>query len=363
MKKYLSIFFIVILTFLCCFQFAFGQATQKSTFSTNESNQNQLYWIKSPSGDFLYESGDITRPNPKCKVQYGKKYTSSFLKSHPIVAYPKDDWYLSAFYNQNGQKLSPKTVNYSLLKISYHGEIYYDYFRSKNNPIYKLLPPFAYNEIVKTYVKAVYGTTSYKVVGKFKGYNLGKKNTSIRALFKEKTTPKLNLPHTKAFQYGSITSFYLLENLPKGKVEFKSSNPKVAKIDKSIGKVDVFGEGLSTLTTTLSPTATVKGKVFQTTLKVVPPKPNICEISKQGSSKVKVTWAKDLHSSGYILRISQSKSFASSKKVTILSPKTGSYTFKDLNNGSTYYIKMRTYKKSCNQTIKSHWSEVKKVVI
>lgn len=61
--------------------------------------------------------------------------------------------------------------------------------------------------------------------------------------------------------------------------------------------------------------------------------------------------------SGYQVQVSTDKKFKNNVKSKKVSKTT--YTFKKLKTGKKYYVKIRSYKKSGNETLYSAWSKVK----
>lgn len=65
-----------------------------------------------------------------------------------------------------------------------------------------------------------------------------------------------------------------------------------------------------------------------------------------GKGKLKVSWKKDKNASGYEITYSTKKSFKNKKTVVVKSKKTTSKVIKKLKSKKTYYVKVRSYKKS-----------------
>ena len=80
--------------------------------------------------------------------------------------------------------------------------------------------------------------------------------------------------------------------------------------------------------------------------------------------KMTIKWATNTAGNGYQIQYSTSKKFAKGNKTkTISKNKTTSYTIKKLKKKTTYYVRIRTYKKVSGKTYYSGWSSVKKVKI
>ena len=137
----------------------------------------------------------------------------------------------------------------------------------------------------------------------------------------------------------------------KSKMAFISSNPKVAAVDKSTGKVIIKNTGVATITIKA-------GKASKkVAIKVSPKKPSVKSAKAAKGRKLAVKWAKDKRASGYQVQVSTDKKFKKGVKSKKLS-KT-SYTFTKLKTGKKYYVRVRSYKKSGKETLYSLWSRAK----
>lgn len=99
-------------------------------------------------------------------------------------------------------------------------------------------------------------------------------------------------------------------------------------------------------------------------------KKTICRLSSTKFSslknasgkKVKAKWKKNSKAGGYQIEYSTSKKFTSAKKVKV-SAKSTTKTISKLKKGKTYYMRIRSYKKTGGKTYYSAWSSAKKVVV
>ena len=78
-----------------------------------------------------------------------------------------------------------------------------------------------------------------------------------------------------------------------------------------------------------------------------------------GKGKLKVSWKKDKNASGYEITYSTKKSFKNKKTVVVKSKKTTSKVIKKLKSKKTYYVKVRSYKKSGKTKVYGSYSKVK----
>lgn len=138
------------------------------------------------------------------------------------------------------------------------------------------------------------------------------------------------------------------------KLTFSSSDKKVAEVNKSTGKVTVKGCGVTTITVKAG-TKSVKVTV------TVKPKKQAVKSAKAKSKKLTIKWKKDKKATGYEVQISTDKKFkkiAGKQKITKNTK--DSYTSAKLK-ARTYYVRVRSYKKSGKKQIPGAWSQLKTV--
>ena len=137
----------------------------------------------------------------------------------------------------------------------------------------------------------------------------------------------------------------------KSKMAFTSSQPKIAAVDANTGMVTIKNTGAAVITIKAGNT------VKEVTVKVSPKKPSVKSAKAEKGRKLAVKWNKDKMASGYQVQISTDKKFKKGVKSAKLSKNT--YTFKKLNAGKKYYVRMRSYKKSGKEMLYSAWSKAK----
>ncbi len=71
---------------------------------------------------------------------------------------------------------------------------------------------------------------------------------------------------------------------------------------------------------------------------------------------LKVSWTKNSNVTGYQIEYATNKSFTDAKKVTISKNSTTSYTIKSTSAAKVYYVRVRTYVKSGDNTFYSPWT-------
>lgn len=94
-------------------------------------------------------------------------------------------------------------------------------------------------------------------------------------------------------------------------------------------------------------------------------KPGTPQIKNAASTAAGITvkWSKISNADGYQIQYGTSSKFTGAKKVKATPGKTISKTLTNLTKGKTYYIRIRSYKKSGGLTYYSAWSSPKKVKI
>ncbi len=91
---------------------------------------------------------------------------------------------------------------------------------------------------------------------------------------------------------------------------------------------------------------------------------SLSSVKNKKASKAAVTWKKAKKITGYQIQYSTSKTFAkNNKKVKVSGAKNLKKTISGLKKGKTYYVRIRTYKKSGGSVYYSAWSAKKKVKV
>ena len=171
-------------------------------------------------------------------------------------------------------------------------------------------------------------------------------------------TPKAAIQGTASYVkvYGSKS--FRLSVKATGRVSYKSSNPKVARVSTN-GTVSVKETGIATITeTAVSGSSRAVKKV---TIKVTPKKQRIKGTA--GKKKLKASWEKDPKASGYQIYISTNKEFKKAKAYTVRSYKTYQKTFKHLKSKRNYYVRVRAYKSVGKAKLYGGFNSVKKVKV
>lgn len=175
------------------------------------------------------------------------------------------------------------------------------------------------------------------------------------------TNPLLGTPSvvTKA-----IGKAFTLSTGAIGATTFKSSKTKVAKINKTTGKVTMKALGKTKITVTAAGNEFYNGATKTITLKVTPKKVKIKSAKSPSSKTIVVTWKKDAKkATGYEVQYSLKKNFKGASKVTIKKVKTVKTAIKKkLKGGKKYYVRVRAYKKDGGK-IYGPWSKTKNLKV
>ena len=112
-------------------------------------------------------------------------------------------------------------------------------------------------------------------------------------------------------------------------------------------------------------TIAIKGKGNYNNVAVkyfaINPKPSwIASLSSPKAKQIKITWGKRIQISGYQIEISTKKNFAKPKQQkNVYDPKKLSMTVSVSKAKTTYYVRIRSFKKTKDKTYFSAWSATK----
>ena len=159
----------------------------------------------------------------------------------------------------------------------------------------------------------------------------------------------------KAFSLGVKTS-------GNGTLTYKSSNTKVATVDKN-GKVTLKGPGVAKITVTAAATDNYLKASKTVTLKVAPKTVVVSSLTSSKAKTAVVTWKKNSTVTGYKIEYSTSRKFTSAKTVTVSKAATVKTTISKLTSGKTYYVRIRAYKTSGSTTVYGAYSSVKQIKV
>ncbi len=184
-------------------------------------------------------------------------------------------------------------------------------------------------------------------------------------------TKKINLTVTKAKNYITVkeefnkvhgSRTFKLNAKSGGKMTYKTSNKKVATVDKK-GRVTIkkCGQAVITITSKVKGISDATKKVV---INVVPKKAALKSLKSSKAGQMTVSWKKQSEAKGYIIEYSTDKKFkVNVTTVQVKKNKTTSKTFKKLKKGTTYYVRVTAYTNVDGKPMKGSTSKAKKVKV
>lgn len=363
MKKKTNLSFILSVITLCMLLFipaeSFAAENQSSslinyTVQVEHTGGGTLYWDYGKNMDFfLNDSHD--EYDTSCKIKSGTSYKFSKLVPRNILIQPNEGYYFLGFYDQKGSKVDLTEVNADIVRVSVNGIYHYNCVESYDNPKYKKLTKNAYQKIIKTYLKAIYGTTRYKTMDTVTMYQVPTKDGSYQAKFKKKSSPKISYKASieKMYSTNGSSGFAAIPTLPDTyKYTFKSSRTSVIKINKTTGYATVVGPGKATITVKVAETDTTLPAEYEIDVTVYPKKVSISSVTKKSDKSLSLTWSGSSKYSGYEIQVSNNTSFETiTAKKKVSSGKTSSTTVTLKNKLFHNYVRIRPYKTSGGEKV------------
>ena len=150
-----------------------------------------------------------------------------------------------------------------------------------------------------------------------------------------------------------------------GKAPLKySSSSKSVKVDKK-GRITIAAKftGSARIAIRSSATAGYNAATKSITVTVNPAGTTLMTAKNLSGRKAQITWKKNRYVTGYEIQYSVNKNFRSGSKKTVSGVSKTKYTLTKLQKNKTYYVRIRTYKKSGTKKYYSSWSKVKAVRI
>ena len=147
-----------------------------------------------------------------------------------------------------------------------------------------------------------------------------------------------------------------------GSISYKSSNNKVAVIDKK-GKITPKGYGQTTISIYAYETDQYTAAWKNITISVVPRKMILKKVKSPKKRCVKATWKKDSSATGYEMFICKKKNFKSETLKRVYKKNQTSKYEIGYSNKKTYYFKIRAYKMVGKKKLYGPWSATKSVKI
>ena len=150
-----------------------------------------------------------------------------------------------------------------------------------------------------------------------------------------------------------------------GKAPLKySSSSKSVKVDQK-GRITIAAKftGSARITIRSSVTAGYNAATKSITVTVNPAGTTLMTAKNLSGRKAQIIWKKNRYVTGYEIQYSVNKNFRSGSKKTVSGVSKTKYTLTKLQKNKTYYVRIRTYKKSGTKKYYSSWSKVKAVRI
>lgn len=327
------------------------------TASVRQSGQGSLYWDYNQSGSFFYQGGEIY--NQAClATDTSCRFTA--LTPRSLIAQPANGWYLDGFYTPAGKKLALSSQRVDIIRVTVNGVYFYDSVISYSDPSRCHMTKARYKETVKAALKALYGTSRYKVMETLDTYQLPKKTQTIQARFKKKALPDLTIPETLQKTAGD-GPFYAAGSIPSAlQPAFRSSSSKLLAVDRDSGLCTIKGEGIAIVTLTV-PAAekTLRGE-WKIQVYISPESVSLTSAVRSKDKKsIAVKWKPDTLCSGYEIQAAADSRFTKvTAKKTAASGKTASTKLAVKKTADCRYLRIRPYKKSRGEKLYGPWTQI-----
>ncbi len=359
--KYKKTIILIVVALIClCMLPSTASAASLLRYSvtTDVTTGGTVYYNYGKSGTFFLNQ-DWKTYSRKCKVNSD---TSKFTKllNRGFIVVPNSGYYFSGFYNKKGTKLYLDETEMDILRVSVNGIYFYDYYPSHDNPGYSRYTEKGYQNLVKSYVKGIYGTSRYKVMDTITLYEIPKKDRTYSARFQKKEVPNIKFPKNITKTYGT-NSFKAVSSLPGNlSYSFKTSNSSVLTVNKKTGFITVKGPGSAKVTCSIAETDKTLPATYSFKVTVKPTVPKNLYGKLQKKKTLSVNWQGNSKNSGYEIQVSNNKSFSTVlAKKTVTSGKIKSTTVKLKTDLFNNYVRIRAFKKSNGEKIYSSYSTVK----
>ncbi|MCD8019517.1 MAG: leucine-rich repeat protein [Clostridiales bacterium] len=199
------------------------------------------------------------------------------------------------------------------------------------------------------------GTATVTIKGKGNYTGTVKKTFTISKAKNTITASDITKSYSKKKQSFSLK----VKRKGSAALTYSSNNSKISI--NSGGKISVKKKymGTATIKITAAATKNYKKTTKKITITVGPAKTSISSLTS-GSGKIKATWKKVASCDGYEVYISSTSNFKKN-----IRHETGitqnSVSVKGMSSGTTYYVKVRAYKKVGKKTYYAPWSEAQSI--
>lgn len=96
---------------------------------------------------------------------------------------------------------------------------------------------------------------------------------------------------------------------------------------------------------------------------IIPQKTAITKLSNSAKKTMNIQWKTVQNCRGYQIQYATNSSFRNAKKISVVGSTKKSYKLTKLTKGKRYYVRIRTYKKVENTSIRGRWCDAKSVKI
>ena len=173
------------------------------------------------------------------------------------------------------------------------------------------------------------------------------------AIAKTSSTSKTQTLKLGASALASATLTYSCKSTPTG-----------VKVSKGKVTIPKNYTGKATITITAKATKNYKKTTKTVTITVKPVKPTLSSVKSSAAQKITAAWKKTpVNVSGYQLEYATKKDFSNSKTIKVKGTANTIKTISNLQEGTTYYIRVRTYRTSGKTTLYSAWSTAKNATV
>lgn len=189
----------------------------------------------------------------------------------------------------------------------------------------------------------------------------GGSQTTVPGMPAPKTTRSIQASNAqKVYEKDKKFSLGATVSHAGGTMKYVSSNRNVVTVTAK-GNAVIKGCGISKVTISIPATSKYKAARKQIKITVQPKQQTITKCSVKKGGKVEVQCKKDSHATSYQIAWADNSAFKKAHTLKSKKATTIQRTVTGLEKGKTYYIRVRSYKKSAGKTIWGKWSKAKKI--
>ncbi|MGN0659565.1 MAG: hypothetical protein ACI4LA_08160 [Emergencia sp.] len=321
------------------------------------SGRGQLYWNYGKNMEFFAAAGPENLSSACLASKGSWRFTS--LIDRGLVVYPDEGWYFDGFFDQNGRRVSLTENRLDIIRITKNGIYYYDCVPSYEDSRYACITSYSYRKLTAAAVKALYGTSSYKVMETVTLYRVPKQNQKLYPRFLQKQLPAFSYEETLC-KTVSDKDFFAVASLPDSFAgTFRASSSKLLSIDSKTGLCSIRGEGIAVVSVTIPATEKTLQGIFSIRVRISPDKVTLKKSSRTADTSVYASWKADGLCSGYEIQVAADKAFSKiTAKKTVSSGKTSSTKIRVPKTGVCRYLRIRPFKKSRGETLYGKWTSI-----